>query len=154
MYEQARGQGLVHGGAIKAQGDIYQDDNGILIAIEVDEAHQQEANRYLFHPALIDGSAMAAGALWEQPGQGDDLYLPLHYASFYCTAPLQKQGYVRALASSVKKVNDICTLDMFFIMMRVNRLDSFWELPAKIRTKDRSMLYRSRFDHPFFAKRR
>lgn len=136
VYEQARGQGLVHGGAIKAQGDIYQDDNGILIAIEVDEAHQQEANRYLFHPALIDGSAMAAGALWEQPGQGDDLYLPLHYASFYCTAPLQKQGYVRALASSVKKVNDICTLDMFFYNDEGKQIGQLLGITSKkIRTK-------------------
>ncbi|MBO1582981.1 beta-ketoacyl synthase N-terminal-like domain-containing protein [Bacillus sp. XF8] len=114
VYEQACGQGLVHGGAIKAQGDVYEDDNGILIAIEVNEAHRYEADRYLFHPALIDGSAMAAGALWKQSGQGDDLFLPLHYSSFYCIEPLQTQGYVRALASSVKKVNDICSLDMFF----------------------------------------
>ncbi len=114
VYEQAREQGLVHGGAIKAKGDVYQDEEGLLIAIKVDETHQQEAERYLFHPALIDGSAMAAGALWEIPGQGEDLYLPLHYASFYCTAPLQTEVYVRALATSVKKGNDICSLDMFF----------------------------------------
>lgn len=114
VYEQARRQGLVHGGAIKAQGDVYRDEHGILISIQVDEAHRQEADGYLFHPALIDGSALAAGALWEQPGQGDDLYLPLHYASFYCTSPLRTRGFVRALASSVKKVNDICSLDMAF----------------------------------------
>ncbi|SMO94820.1 Acyl transferase domain-containing protein [Melghirimyces algeriensis] len=114
VYKEARRQGLVHGGAIKAQGDVYQDDHGVLMTLKVDEAHQQEADGYLFHPALMDGSAMVAGVLWEQPGQGDDLYLPLHYASFYCTAPLQTEGHVRALASSVKKVNDICTLDMAF----------------------------------------
>lgn len=137
VYEQAREQGLVHGGAIKAKGDVYQDEEGLLIAIKVDETHQQEAERYLFHPALIDGSAMAAGALWEIPGQGEDLYLPLHYASFYCTAPLQTEVYVRALATSVKKGNDICSLDMFFYNEEGKQIGQLLGITSKkIRAKE------------------
>ncbi|MBH8605687.1 beta-ketoacyl synthase N-terminal-like domain-containing protein [Thermoactinomyces sp. CICC 10522] len=112
VYEKARQQGLVHTGMIKAQGEIYQHDSGVLIGIEVDESCQDGADAYLFHPALIDGAAMAAGVLWEQRGNQEDLYLPLYYDEFFCTEPLHTQCYVRALASSVKMVNEIRTLDL------------------------------------------
>ncbi len=115
-YSEAGKRGLVHQGMMKAKGTIYLTDPGCLIEVNVDNAYHDEAKRFLFHPTLIDGPAMASGVLEgnSNAANNEDLYLPIYYESFSCAEPFHTQLYARVSLSSLRMVNDIQTMDMAF----------------------------------------
>ncbi|WP_373855388.1 SDR family NAD(P)-dependent oxidoreductase, partial [Desulfocucumis palustris] len=110
LYAEARKRGLLHQGMIKAKGNIYLTDPGCLIEVNVDNVYHYEAESFLFHPALIDGAAIASGGILAGKGiagSNEDLYLPLYYESFSCMEPLQTHCYAKVSLSSLRMVNDI-----------------------------------------------
>jgi acyl transferase domain-containing protein/acyl carrier protein/NAD(P)-dependent dehydrogenase (short-subunit alcohol dehydrogenase family) len=116
IYGAARKRGLVHQGMIKARGNVYLTDLGCLIEVNVEDAYREEVPKVLFHPSLIDGAGMAAGFL---AGKSDsennkDLYIPLYYESFTSIEPLYTHCYARVNLSSLRKVNDVRTMDIAF----------------------------------------
>lgn len=116
VYVEARKCGLIHEGMIKAKGNIYLNDNECLIELNVDDTYRDEAKKFLFHPTLIDGAAMASGVLEVKGvfGNEEDLYLPLYYESFSCTESLHTECYAVVSLSSFQKINDIFTMDITF----------------------------------------
>lgn len=116
VYGAARKRGLVHQGMIKARGKVYLTDLGCLIEVNVEDAYREEVPNVLFHPSLIDGAGMAAGFL---AGKSDsknnkDLYIPLYYESFTSIEPLYTHCYAKVNLSSLRKVNDVRTMDITF----------------------------------------
>jgi acyl transferase domain-containing protein len=110
IYAAAAKRGLVHTGLIRAQGEIFVSERGCL----VDLAAQREDGPHglLFHPAIIDGAAMAAEAL--RPADDPSLFLPLYYDAFSCGEPLGSRCFALIEAASVRSVNDIHSLDIGF----------------------------------------
>jgi thioesterase domain-containing protein/3-oxoacyl-(acyl-carrier-protein) synthase/acyl carrier protein len=116
VYANARELGLVHQGMLKAQGAIYPADAKYLIEVKVAKDYQDEAERILFHPALIDGAGMAAGAIQAigNPDNKKDLYLPLYYEDFFASEPLRTQCYVTVNLTSMQETNDIRVMNLTF----------------------------------------
>ncbi|WP_437581599.1 beta-ketoacyl synthase N-terminal-like domain-containing protein [Sorangium sp. So ce887] len=113
VYAECRERGLVHQGMIKARGDVYLTDLGMLSELRVDDRYREEAKAYLFHPTLIDGAAVSTYAL-ERVVDDGELFIPLFYEEFYAVEPLQTSCFASVDVSSVRKTNDIATLDIAF----------------------------------------
>jgi len=115
VYAEARKRGLVHQGSIKAKGVVYINGAGCLVEVYVNDDATRAA-RYLVHPALLDGSAMAS-TVFGRIGNGassNQLYIPLHYQSFVCTEPLEKSCYSVLRSTSIRRTNDIQKMDINF----------------------------------------
>jgi polyketide synthase PksN len=75
IYSRARETGLVHAGPMRARGAAHFRDGLCLIEVSLPEGSD---TGYRYHPALLDGAAMASGALLEAAG---GLALPTYYGS-------------------------------------------------------------------------
>lgn len=110
IYAAARGRGLVHSGLMVASGEVHVLGRDRLVRLLTDD---DEGNAgLLFHPGLIDGAAMATDSL--RGADDTDLYLPLCYDAFTCSAPLGAECWALIRGDSVRSANDIHTLDIAF----------------------------------------
>lgn len=83
VYEQCRRQELVHSGYMKANGHIYEEEDGVLLDLSLGSEAMLHAEGFMFHPALIDGSGVGANNLLTSLLKGEQrLFLPLFYESF------------------------------------------------------------------------
>ncbi|WP_167518618.1 SDR family NAD(P)-dependent oxidoreductase [Paenibacillus brasilensis] len=116
LYEQARAQGLVHTGMIKADAEIYLTNPGCFVIVDVGADYRSEAEHYLFHPTLIDGTGLASEALIEKDGNSaaEELYIPLYYEAFYCKEPLRTRCYATVHLSSGHSGKEIRVMDILF----------------------------------------
>lgn len=120
IYALARKNGLVHQDIIKADGKIYLNDEGGVIQLAVPANYSEDAEDYIFHPTLIDGSATAAGLIIQQASPEkrgnlfENLFIPLFYKAFFATESLQTQCYARVQKSNIKFANDIIYFDIEF----------------------------------------
>lgn len=117
VYAQAQTRELVHQGIVKAKGKIYLTEPGCLIEVNMDDKYLNEVERFLLQPTLIDAAALAAVEVLVSngdAGNNKDLYLPLVYESFYFTEPIHTKCYAIVSLSSLRKVNEISTMDIVF----------------------------------------
>lgn len=128
VYCEARRHGLVHQGRIKAGGNIYPTVSGCYIELNATDDDHPNAPDFLFHPAIIDGAAVAMGALEDNrdtgnitaevsaggSNDGNVMYLPLYYDSFCGTEPLSAHCFARVNRSSIRVVNEIHMADISF----------------------------------------
>ncbi len=115
IYEQRRHQELVHTGLMKAEGQIYATDADIVIDITLGPDGLAQAEHFLFHPALIDGSGVGSGWLLSSLLNADQkLYLPLFYESFCASAPVQTHCYTRVQRASVRLEKELIYLTLEF----------------------------------------
>ncbi|MFF4614081.1 SDR family NAD(P)-dependent oxidoreductase [Streptomyces albidoflavus] len=113
IYRSFRSQELVHSGEMKAVGSVRTTSDDIWVSLAVDEsAVSSGATERSFHPALIDGSAVAASAV--ALGGEPRLFLPLHYASFRAAAPLGRACHVRVRRSGITRGHELLTFGMEF----------------------------------------
>jgi acyl transferase domain-containing protein/NAD(P)-dependent dehydrogenase (short-subunit alcohol dehydrogenase family) len=110
IYAGAATRGLVHGGLIRARGEIFIGEHGCLV--ELTAEREQGPHGLVFHPAIIDGAAMACEAL--RQGEDASLYLPLYYESFSCSESLGTQCFALVETESLRSVNDILSVDISF----------------------------------------
>ncbi|WP_161624829.1 SDR family NAD(P)-dependent oxidoreductase [Streptomyces spectabilis] len=109
IYRSFRSQELVHSGAMKAVGSVRVTADDIWVSAAVDASAAPE---HLFHPALIDGSAVAASAV--ALGGEPRLFLPLHYASFRAAAPLGRSCHTRVRRGGITRGDELLTFGMEF----------------------------------------
>ncbi|WPQ61780.1 SDR family NAD(P)-dependent oxidoreductase [Chitinophaga sancti] len=115
IYQQCHDQDLCHTGLMKAHGDIYVDKEAHYIDISAAWPAEEE-DSLMFHPALIDGSAIGASelmaALWPDEQQ---LYLPLYFESFKASHLFDRRVMARIQASTVQRLNELLyvTIDFF-----------------------------------------
>ncbi len=114
VYEQCRKKELVHKGFIKAAGNLYETDNQVIVDIAIDESASASAEGFMFHPALVDGSAIAAGASIGLPPEEEGLYLPLYYEAFRASELFNKKCISRVKTDSIRKVNELVFLTVEF----------------------------------------
>jgi acyl transferase domain-containing protein/acyl carrier protein/enoyl-CoA hydratase/carnithine racemase len=88
-YAQCRTRGLVHTGILKAEGSIYESQEYTLMELALHAQALHGASDFIFHPTLIDSSAIGSGGLFSADPEDKSLFLPLYYESFSACAPLQ-----------------------------------------------------------------
>lgn len=114
LYERSRRQELVHTGFIKAEGRVIDLDHATIVDISIGHEALPSAANYLFHPTLIDGSAVGS-KLFPSLVDGElQLFLPLYYESFRASALLQRYCYTRIQTSSVQQKKELLYLTMEF----------------------------------------
>ncbi|GER89940.1 hypothetical protein KDW_41020 [Dictyobacter vulcani] len=115
LYDQRRRQELVHTGLMKAEGQLYETETGIVIDLAPGSAGLSQAEHFMFHPALIDGSGVGSGWLvTELLNAEQKLYLPLFYESFCASALLQTHCFTRIQRASVRLEKELIYLTLEF----------------------------------------
>lgn len=90
VYRAFRADGLVHSNLMKTVGAAYVTPEDVWLRVALDERAADDGPHRLFHPALIDGSAVAASGMALREVRADDdsesgdrrLFLPIHYGPF------------------------------------------------------------------------
>ncbi|WP_276736064.1 type I polyketide synthase [Bacillus sp. (in: firmicutes)] len=116
VYKQCRRQELVHSEYMKAEGCIYEEEDGVLLDLSLGSEAMHHAEGFMFHPTLIDGSGVGANNLLTSLLKGEQrLYLPLFYESFSASALLQTHSMTRIKRSSVRQEKELIyvTLEFF-----------------------------------------
>jgi acyl transferase domain-containing protein/tryptophanase/pimeloyl-ACP methyl ester carboxylesterase len=93
LYEQARQENIVHGPAMRCQGRIYLDGDGLLAELELDPSTQHHENQFHAHPAKLDASTLIAFA---QSPKLDAPFIPISLAAVRVLRPLRGRCYVHA----------------------------------------------------------
>ncbi|MBW5469734.1 SDR family NAD(P)-dependent oxidoreductase [Brevibacillus formosus] len=115
VYEQCRRQELMHTGFMKAEGTIYETDSAAVIDISLGKHALPSAEGFMFHPTLIDGSAIGSMVLFTSVVQEEQrLFLPLFYESFRASDLLQQHCFARVQASSIQRKNELMYMAMEF----------------------------------------
>ncbi|MGG4439282.1 SDR family NAD(P)-dependent oxidoreductase [Brevibacillus fortis] len=115
VYEQCRRQELVHTGFMKAEGTIYETDSAAVMEISLGKHALPSAEGFMFHPTLIDGSAIGSMVLFTSVVQEEQrLFLPLFYESFRASALLQQHCFTRVQTSSIQRKNELMYMTMEF----------------------------------------
>ncbi|NSL86223.1 SDR family NAD(P)-dependent oxidoreductase [Chitinophaga sp. Mgbs1] len=125
IYRRAREVELVHTGFVKTTGAVYHTEEAAFIDITVGPEAAGSAAGFMFHPALVDGSAMGTGLFPVDENGKPFLFLPLFYESFYATELLQEACIARYSASRKK---DLLNLNITFYNRegrKVARLKNF-----------------------------
>lgn len=115
IYARCRERELLHSGFIQAEGSVNLDEDRALIDIGLGEAARSSAHRFLFHPTLIDGSAVGAAtvcAQWTKEEQR--LYLPLFFESFRAAQTLQQRCLTRIRSTSLSQKGELIRMTLEF----------------------------------------
>ncbi|AJP04992.1 hypothetical protein TU94_29680 [Streptomyces cyaneogriseus subsp. noncyanogenus] len=139
VYRSARADALVHSGPMKAVGAVYGAGGDLWLRVALDERAADGDRDRLFHPALIDASAVAANEAVLGAGTAADgtpcaarpLFLPLHYGSFQAGAPLGRSCYTRVRRDSVRRRADLLTLTMEFFDTEGCKIGELRDLTTK-----------------------
>ncbi|MBG9944735.1 SDR family NAD(P)-dependent oxidoreductase [Brevibacillus formosus] len=115
VYEQCRRQELVHTGFMKAEGTIYETDSAAVLDVSLGKHALPSAEGFMFHPTLIDGSAIGSMVLFTSVVQEEQrLFLPLFYESFRASDLLQQHCFARVQTSSIQRKNELMYMTMEF----------------------------------------
>lgn len=113
VYEQCRARGLLHTGIMAAKADIYRTADATWVHVKVDRGPTGEGDPYLFHPALIDGSAIAASGEIDQLVAAEQcLYLPLFYESFRASRQFGAECFTRIPHGSIQASGELVSFSM------------------------------------------
>jgi len=115
IYASYAARDMIHQGFIKAEGNIYALDDGLLFDASLGRDAVPTAGQFMFHPTLLDGSAVAMMRLFEPfVKEGEKLFLPIYYESFRGAALINKNCYAFLPVSSITRKNDIIVFTMYF----------------------------------------
>ncbi|HML90062.1 MAG TPA: SDR family NAD(P)-dependent oxidoreductase [Methylomusa anaerophila] len=115
VYGQCRLQDLVHTGFMKAAGKIYESGTATFIGVSLGQEAHASAEGFLFHPALIDGSAIGAMNLLSSLVKEEErLFLPLFFESFRAAALLQNRCVTRIQTSSLARKKELLYMTLEF----------------------------------------
>jgi polyketide synthase PksJ len=126
IYRSFRSQELVHSGVMKAVGSVHTTSDAIWVSVAVDASAARE---HRFHPALVDGSAVAASAV-ALDGE-PRLFLPLHYASFRAAEPLGRACHTRVRRAGITRGDELLTFGMEFFDEHGRKLGELTGLTTK-----------------------
>ncbi len=141
VYARRRERELVHAGFMKTQGTLYAARDAVHVECRLSDAGLAGSHGLLFHPALIDGSAVGASGAFALP-QGDDderLELPLCLASFRASAPLQTRCIARVRRRSVQRTHDLKHVTLEFFDGDGRQVAELTNLASK-RVRDRRLI--------------
>jgi len=116
-YAICRSLGVVHEGFMRGSGSIYSHEDAIYIDIRAEADLGSSFAQMMFHPTLIDGSAVCAGVSCASRDQGQSqsaAFLPLYYEQFRANDLLVGGCFARIPLSSVRMKNDVSYLTIEF----------------------------------------
>ncbi|MGO4790098.1 SDR family NAD(P)-dependent oxidoreductase [Paenibacillus sp. 2KB_20] len=144
IYEEYRSQDLVHTGFMKAEGQIYEMDTAAILDLSISREAMASSQEFLFHPALIDGSGVGGGRIYAPSAQEEQrLFLPLSYAVFNASEPLQERCITRVQRSSVLHKNELMFWTMEFFNGDGKKVGELKNLSTKL-VRDAGLIHPER----------
>lgn len=133
VYKRCEGRGLKHTGFMRAEGNIYTLEQDMLFEAGLGAEAKSTAEQFMFHPALIDGSALATMQLFDDlVKEEDSLFLPVYIESFRADAFINQQCITYAPVSSVKRQNEVISLSLYFLDETGKKIGELTRLTAKL----------------------
>jgi acyl transferase domain-containing protein/acyl carrier protein len=116
MYAGFRQAELVHDEFMRVEGKVVITQDGSYVACRVSDAAAESCEQTMFHPALIDGSALcgACALFMAEPAGEQQLALPLFYESFHACELMQAGCITRIRRASVRRVQELNYFTMEF----------------------------------------
>ncbi|MEJ2622480.1 MAG: beta-ketoacyl synthase N-terminal-like domain-containing protein, partial [Candidatus Thiodiazotropha sp.] len=132
-YNDCRRHELVHEGFMKADGEVYRLESGVLVDIALAEHALPSADGFMFHPVLIDGSAIGASVMLSTLGEDQDvLFLPLSYESFRASSLFHRHCLTLVRTDALRRKNDIVYLTLEFFDQQGQKLGELSNLCSKL----------------------
>lgn len=129
VYGAYRAREVAHSGPMKADGTVSVGAEDIWVRLGVAGGGGKE----LFHPTLIDGSAVgASGALAYAEGGDPKLFLPLHYGSFRASAAFGDACRTRVRRSSVRQSEELLGFTMEFFDASGRKMGELADFSSKL----------------------
>ncbi|MCC9020865.1 SDR family NAD(P)-dependent oxidoreductase [Bacillus nakamurai] len=133
LYEQCRSQELVHSGYMKAEGNVFEGADGVTLDLSLGKDAIDQAQGFLFHPTLIDGSGVGANKLISSLLNGEKrLFLPLFYESFTASEPLQAGCITRIKRSSLRQEKELIYITLEFFNASGQKVAELKDFTSKL----------------------
>ena len=133
IYRDCREDGLLHREFMKVVGRAYETNTAAYVDCRLSSESLNGAQNAMFHPALMDGSAVCGGvtvARWRERGQRS-LQLPLAYRSFRATSLIKDRSVVRIRRDTVRRKNDVSYFTMEFFDDEGRKVAELADLASK-----------------------
>jgi 3-oxoacyl-(acyl-carrier-protein) synthase/acyl carrier protein len=115
LYANCRERGLTHGPFMKAAGDLYVCKDAVYLDISLSAEAAVDASPALFHPTLIDGSAVLGGQSLGMPQALErGLYVPFCFESFRSSSGIQTRCFSRISLASFQRDKELTKLSIDF----------------------------------------
>lgn len=121
IYQRYQALGVVHSGMMKVTGKVYTLADTTYIHIKVPQASEGDA---IFHPALIDGSAIGTADLFAIGKKGADerLFLPMFYEQFEASQAFGNEVITEVNHDSVVDTEQLQGFTMTFFNLAGEKL--------------------------------
>ncbi|BBB92540.1 MAG TPA: beta-ketoacyl synthase N-terminal-like domain-containing protein [Methylomusa anaerophila] len=133
VYEHCRRERLVHTGFMKAEGVVYDIATAAIVDIAIGRDALASKEEVMFHPVLIDGSAIGA---WEKVASPETeeqkLYLPLYYESFRASALMQERCVARLKMDSFRQNKELVYITLEFFNTQGEKIAELKNFAAKL----------------------
>jgi polyketide synthase PksM len=115
VYTRYRSRGLWHEGFIRAAGEIYELGDGLIFQGSVGPEARATAQSFLFHPALMDGSAVATMHLFDELiTEEENLFVPFYMESFFASALINKNCNAYISNDFIGRKNEVVSMSICF----------------------------------------
>jgi polyketide synthase PksM len=132
IYKKYQARDMVHLAFIKAEGNVYKLKEGLLFDGSLGREAAMTADQFMFHPTLMDGSAVAMMRLFDSlVKENEHLFLPLFYGSFRAGTLINKHCYAFVPASSISRKNDIISFSIYFFDETGKKIGELLNLTTK-----------------------
>lgn len=132
VYNQYRTMGLVHDGFMKAEGLIYEADNYLLFEASLGEKALATARQFICHPTLLDASVVATLRLFGDLIKKGNLFLPLHFESFSCSAEMNDHCFAFVPLSSIRQNQETVSLSIHYFDDRGKKIGELVNFTTKM----------------------
>ncbi|MBR7879853.1 type I polyketide synthase [Bacillus velezensis] len=133
LYAQCRSQELVHSGYMKAEGEVFEERDGVIFDVSLGKDAMGQAGGFLFHPTLLDGSGVGANLLISSLLNGEKrLFLPLFYESFSASEPLQSGCITRIKRSSLRQEKELIYITLEFFNTSGRKVAELKDFTSKL----------------------
>lgn len=133
VYAARRKDGLVHGPFMKVSGEVYDTDSAIYVHCGLTPDASSSAERAMFHPALLDGSAVCGGGMLAKRRQSnaESLAIPLYYKSFKAASLLNSELLARIPLASARRTSDLSYFTLEFFDRKGTKIAELVDLVGK-----------------------
>jgi polyketide synthase PksM len=133
IYARYRKRGLSHEGFIRSAGEIYELSDGLIFQGLIGPEARATAEGFMFHPALMDGCAIATMHLFDDLiPEEEGIFLPFYLESFFGTAPINKYCNAYVSREYIGRKNEVLTLSTCFFDETGKWLAKITDLSSKL----------------------
>ena len=128
-YKRWRGLGLVHGGIMKARGNIHISTEQTWIELIAEDTASDPARVCIVHPVIVDGSIVGAVELIASSASGEKrLFLPIHFHRFRTTERLHNACFARIRTNEVVRKGELISVNIDYFDLagrKIGELEGF-----------------------------